>query len=336
MIYPVGKSVYQNLNTSFTNLEELLLRLKEERHTGYVHLRYWDYDAAIFVDSGKLINAIEERGEKRKIGADAVTGILEKGKEKDGVINVHSLEPDLVTLLASAADGEMVYRDLTTDFSSLDGLIEKLEGDKHTGFVEVVLKNGAGVGAVFLQDGDPVASILSQNGESYSGLNILPKIIEKVALHGAKFNVYRADLTKAIVDGAEMMAGFEMPRLLALWGEIIASAERVTEESSEQGLFLKTFKEACILHAEEYPYLDPFAAEFKYEAGSIEVKNASVRQLNEGLAKCLLATLETLDSKVAEMDILASAREDLTSIEEIHAEAIEEFKLGSFLPGLFT
>lgn len=50
MIYPQGKIIFQNLNTSFTNLEEILIRLKEERHTGYVHLRYWEYDAARFMD----------------------------------------------------------------------------------------------------------------------------------------------------------------------------------------------------------------------------------------------------------------------------------------------
>ena len=334
MIYPQGKIIYENLNTSFTNLEELLLGLKSERHTGFVRISYWDYDGALFIDNGKLINAVAERGGKRSAGLDAVSGIMEKSKQKDGTISVHSLPTELVTLLASAANGEVIHKDLSTEFTNLAGLLEKLRADKHTGSVEVILQGDNGIGVVFLQDGDAVASIISMNGESYSGADMLPKIIEKASTHGAIFNVYRANLSASIAEGAEVMAGFELPLLLELWGDILASVERITDGSSKKGEFVKTFNQVRLQYAEEYPFLDPFAAEFDYLEGHIELRNTSVRQLNAGLAECLTTTIKTLDEQNPKTELMGRLKDELALLKESRGEAITKFKLDSILPDL--
>ena len=60
MIFPKRDSVYQNLNTSFTNFGELLVDLKENSFTGVVQVSYWEYEGILLLDSGNIINAIEE------------------------------------------------------------------------------------------------------------------------------------------------------------------------------------------------------------------------------------------------------------------------------------
>lgn len=334
MIYPQGKIIYENLNTSFTSLEELLIGLKSERHTGYVRVSYWDYNGALFMDSGKLINAVAEIGSERSTGLDAVSGIMEKSRQKDGAISVHGLPPELVTLLASAANGEVIHQDLSTEFTNLAGLLEKLHADGHTGSVEVVIHGDGGVGVVFLQDGDAVTSILSANGESYSGADMLAKIIERASIHGAILNVYRANLSASIAEGAEVMAGFELPLLLELWGDIISSAERIADGISKKGEFVKTFNQIRLQYAEAYPFLDPFAAEFDYQEGHIELKNTSVRQLNAGLAECLTITVETLDAENPKTDLMGSVKDELARMKASRGESVAKFKLDSLLPDL--
>lgn len=334
MIYPQGKIVYENLNTSFTILEELLLGLKSERHTGYVRVSYWDYNGALFMDSGKLINAVAEKGSERSTGLDAVSGIMEKSRQKDGTISVHSLPPELVTLLASAANGEVIHQDLSTEFTNLASLLEKLRADGHTGSVEVVIHGDGGVGVVFLQDGDTVTSILSVNGESYSGADILAKVIERASLHGAILNVYRANLSASIAEGAEVMAGFELPLLLELWGDVISSAERIVDGVSKNGEFVKAFNQIRIQYAEAYPFLDPFAAEFDYQKGHIELKNTSVRQVNAGLAECLTTTIESLDAQNPKTGLMGSVKDELMRLKESRGESVAKFKLDSILPDL--
>jgi hypothetical protein len=333
MIYPQGKIIYENLSTSFTNLEELLIELKAEHQTGYVHVSYWDFDGALFLDSGKIINAATELGGERITGVDAVSGIMEKSKEKEGTISVHSLPSELVTLLASVANGDAIHQGLTTEFTNLPGLFEKLYADGLTGFVEIVFQGG-GVGMVFFQEGDPVTSILSMNGESSSGPNVLQRIVELAKVRGATFNVYRADLAASIAEGAEVMAGFELPSLLELWGDILASVERVVDSGRGQGAFLKTFNEIRIHHADSYPFLDPFAAEFEYRDGDVNIRNASVRQINDGLAGCLTETIDTLAAQNSKDDIPGSVRATLMHLKESRAETITKFQLGSVLPDL--
>jgi hypothetical protein len=334
MIYPQGKIIYENLSTSFTNLEELLIELKAEHQTGYVHVSYWDYDGALFLDNGKIINAIAETKGQRITGLDAVSGVMEKSREKEGTISVHSLPSDVVTLLASVANSDAIHQGLTTEFTNLTGLFEKLHADGHTGFIEIVLQNSGGVGMVFFQEGDPVTSILSRNGESSSGPNMLQKIVEMAMIQGATFNVYRADLAASIAEGAEMMAGFELPTLLELWGDILASAERITDSRMGQGIFIKTFNEIRIQHADSHPFLDPFAAEFDYREGAIDVRNASVRQINNGLAACLTDTIETLTAQKPKADIHGSVREAIMHVKESRAETIAKFQLESVLTDL--
>ena len=334
MIYPQGKIIYENLSTSFTNLEELLIELKSERQTGYVHVSYWDYDGALFLESGKVINAAVEQGNERITGLDAVSGIMEKSREKEGTISVHSLPSELVTLLAGIANGDAIHQGLTTEFTNLTGLFEKLYADGLTGFIEILLQGGGGVGMVFFQDGDPVTSILSINGESSSGPNVLQKIVEIAKIRGATFNVYRANLTASIAEGAEVMAGFELPSLLELWGDLLASVERTVDSQFSQGVFHKTFNEVRLQHANTYPFLDPFAAEFDYREGHVDVRNASIRQINAGLAVCLADTIKVLAAQSPKADIPASVREALMHITESHAETISKFQLESTLQSL--
>ena len=150
MLLPKGNPVYENLNTSFTSFGKLLLDLKSNGFTGYVHISFWDYEAALFMDSGNIINAIEDAGDGRKTSHDAVGSITTKVNQKDGSISVYGLSAKKVTMLASTVKSEVRYKDLNTDFTSLEKLIERLENEGHTGYVEVRMTGGDGMAIVFL------------------------------------------------------------------------------------------------------------------------------------------------------------------------------------------
>ena len=60
MILPKGEAVYENLRTSFVDLNSFLLSLKEDDFTGYVQLSFWDYEGILFLEAGEIVNATEE------------------------------------------------------------------------------------------------------------------------------------------------------------------------------------------------------------------------------------------------------------------------------------
>lgn len=336
MIFPKGQTLYENLNTSFTNFSELLLDLKANGFTGYISVSFWEYEGILFLDSGDIVNAVEESGGARTTGQEAVDGITGKINEKDGTISVYALSPDVVTMLASVVRSEVVHRDLTTDFTSLDQLIAKLQSEEHTGYVEVALKDEKGAGIIFLQDGLAIESILSTNGNAVSGAQVLPRIIETASSVGAAFNVYRASVAEAFEESAAVMAGLELPQLLEVWQEIIASVEKTIDVRSAKGHFLNTFKDMLIERADDYPFLDPFAAEFEYKDGQISFHGSSVKNFSQALGECLTAAISKLaaEPETAGVDLTATIRSELAAVKERHAEAIDKFALAATMPDL--
>ncbi len=338
MIFPKGQTLYENLNTSFTNFSQLLLDLKGHGFTGYISVSFWEYEGILLFDSGEIVNAIEETGRARTTGQEAMDGIGGKVKEKDGMISVYGLSPDVVTMLTSVVRSEVVHRNLTTDFTSLDQLIAKLQSEGHTGYIEVAMRDDKGAGIIFLQDGVTIESILSTNGNAVSGAQVVPRIIQAASSLGAAFNVYRASVAEAFDESAAVMAGLELPELLEVWQEILASVEKTIDGRSGEGHFLKTFKDILIERADDYPFLDPFAAEFGYKDGQISFHGSSMKNFSQALGECLTLAISWLaaEAETAGVDLTAAIRTELAGVKEQHAEAIGKFALVPTMPDLLA
>lgn len=336
MIFPKGQAVYENLNTSFTNFGELLLDLKANSFTGYVQVSFWEYEGILFLDNGNIANAVEEAGATRATGQEAVNSITSKVQDKDGTISVYGLSGDMVTLLASVVRSEAVHKDLSTDFTSLEQLITKLQSEGHTGYVEVSMKDEKGAGIIFLQDGDAIESILSTNGNAISGTQVVARIVETASTVGAAFNVYRASVAEAFDESAAVMAGFELPQLLEVWQEIISTVERTVDGLSSEGHFLTTFKDTLIERASDYPFLDPFSAEFEYQDGHIAFHGQSVKNFSQGLGECLAAAIAKLAAESAGVDLVGTIGSEMAAVKERHAEAVEKFALAATMPDLLA
>lgn len=334
MLIPKGKVVYENLNTSFTNLNELVSELKDQRHTGYVGINYWNYQGVFFFDGGNLINALEETDDQRIVGFEAVNHVLEKALEKDGTISVYQMPAETVTLLASAIGGEALHKELSSEFTSLPRLIEKLCAQEHTGYIEVTTNDSDGAGMIFMQSGELLISIFSLNGETSLRQGECSEIISFASNRGATFNVYHSDPGASISNSLEVMAGLELPTLLEIWGDILAITERIVQKHASSDTFTNALKDTRIQLSEKYPYLDPFAAEFEYESGKLSLRAASVRQVNQALGECLLETIASIDDSLTRVELQSEVRDALAFLEENRAEEFVKFDLAKALPGL--
>ena len=104
MILPKERSVYANLNTSFTSFSELLTDQEERGLSGFVRLSFPGYQGALFMVAGQVINALEEYGEGRTVGAAAAAAIAEKAAGKNGSLDVDAAPSDVVELVAQVLD----------------------------------------------------------------------------------------------------------------------------------------------------------------------------------------------------------------------------------------
>lgn len=333
MIIPKGQVMYENMNTSFTNLGELFLNLNASSFTGYVRVSFLDYEGILLLVSGKVVNAFEEaEGKQRITGQKAVAGITQHAMERDGTISVYHLSAEMITILASVVRGDMIYKDLTTELTSLDKLVDKLKSEEHTGYLEVEIKGGGGTGIIFLQTGDTIECIFSANGEVVSGSHVLPRIIEASSEAGATFNVYSAAAKEVFAESTEIMAGFELPQLLEVWQNLLTTVEKVANDQFSNGHFIDTFKDTLVERAVDYPFLDPFAAEFEYKDGNIAFHGELVKDFSQGLGECLIATIDKLLAERPEAHLATKIKAELKTVKKRHAEVIEKFGLAAVVP----
>jgi hypothetical protein len=344
MMFPKDRTVYANLNTSFTDFDELLVDLRAKNTTGYVLVSFRSYDGILFLDGGEITSALEQDGEAKLTGAAAAASIAARAHEKSGCINVYTLAPELLRLLTRVVDAEALYRDLTSSFTSLEKLIEKLQEDRHSGYLEVTLNEGRGGAMVFFEAGRLAECVFAADGQTATGADSLPAVIEAAASAGGSFSVFRAtDPAVArpapVVVAAQAVAVLvpepveppepETPPLdmLTIWSEIISGVESVVDGLSKEGRFATTFKEVLVTRAGTYPFLDPFSAEFAYAYGKISFEGSTPADFSKGVGDCLLDTVSRLAFQLKRADLETRIRQQLADFGAEHKAIIEKLEL---------
>jgi hypothetical protein len=199
MIVPRGKPVHENLSTSYVNVAALLADLQVNEFTGYVSVGFWNYDGYIFLSHGQIINAWESADGNVKREREALDGVLTRSQARSGAVGFYQ-HPDAVILaIGGIIDGEAVHRDLASDFTNLEKLVDRLcKATEAAWYVEVQLDRSFGGGIIYIVGGkaEGVASIReNENSDTHRtaiGKDGLALIYEKTAAIGGIFNVYKS------------------------------------------------------------------------------------------------------------------------------------------------
>jgi len=341
MILPKGKAVYANLRTSFVDFNSFLQTLRDENFTGYVQLTSWDYAGVLFLELGEIVNAIEDTEGKKRVGEEAVENIMVMSKQKGGKIDVYQLAPEMVTILASTSDEEAVYSNLTTEFTQLDKLLGKLRNDKHSGYVEILLNGRQGQGIVFFQQGEIAEAVMygGQAGDDAAmfGKELVPKMIEDAERVGATFNVYQVGLSAGRSTRTEMADTKDLENVVEVLQSVLGRVEDLVDSmANHKGTFRDSFRRAQVDKSEQYPFLDPFLAEFEYREGEILfLGRVRMQDFVQGIKECLGLTVERLPLKISRDELYARIKSTLHPIVDQYRERIEKYELKSTMPEIF-
>lgn len=329
MMFPKDRTIYANLNTSFTSFGALLDDLQERKLTGYVEVTAPGYTGTLLLSEGEIVNAQEVTADRRVSGPAASRGVTERAAARDGMINVYSAFPDVVLLLHRLMDSRSLYRDLTSAFTSLDRLISKLRGDGLTGYIEVHVSDTGGVGVIYLAAGEPVESVFSVGQDMINGQDALNRIVSAVNVSGGTFNVFVEAGEPAVAGISPAAPAQEGHRaeLMAFWEEVLSRTEETIDGLSRPGRFLLAFKEVLVARAVTYPFLDPFAAEFNYAGGHISFEHPLPDAFSKALGDCLSDTISKAAFQLKRADLEARVRSRLEGLSEKHAAVIDRFGL---------
>jgi hypothetical protein len=273
IILPREKPVTEGLNSYYLNIQRLIEHYQGELGSGGIYFHSPSAEGVIYFDKDELLSGLYQgrAGELVK-GRAAVDRLLAAVDEFNFVLNVYAIEPEQVYFWANIPSAETVYRDLSTEFTDLDGLIKKMMSESLTGYIEASIKEGEESGLIFFINGQIIGGSYSwKQGELNGTREARDELVQKTKESGGSFNVSRISTSK------DKAAPQPLPRREASEESVIGPLEEfldLFERTMRTGRFLKgdfntALKKKFVEKADSYAFLDPFAGEFEYVDGEI-------------------------------------------------------------------
>jgi len=291
VIIPREKPIIENLNIYYLDVKKLLEHYQGEVGSGGVFFKSHAAEGVIFFDKDDLLNAIYQEKDSELSGADAIDQLINARGQYNFSVHVYQISLDEVYFWSSIPSAEKIYKDLSTEFTDLEGLIRKMSSEKLTGYIEVTIGNGQESGLIFIISGKIMGgSFTWDNGEPGPTKKNQELLINKTKTHGGSFNVCRIPLSKMKVEG-EARTSFAKPSkdTLNMMGELLKIFEEtVSEKKKMKADFNKILKKKFVENAEKYAFLDPFAGEFEYANRRIKfLGTATDQELINGITNSL-------------------------------------------------
>jgi len=287
VVIPKQQPVLENLNIYYLDVRKLLEHFQGEIGSGGIYFKSHAAEGVLFFDQDQLVSGFFQDKDISISGNEAVERLLSAGDEYNFSVNIYKIGPEEVYFWANIPTAEKIYKDLSTEFTDLEGLIKKMSAEKMTGYIDVTIGNGKEKGLIFLING-------KITGGSYSWGNGAPSpskknqdlLIQKTKELGGTFNVCRISFKNARSDKEPVAAEPDKPQAaIVMMEELLGIFEKVVDKKMKKKAdFHKLLKQKSVENAERFAFLDPFAGEFEYTQQKITLSGrVSDRDLVDGV-----------------------------------------------------
>lgn len=295
IIIPREKPVVRDLNSYYLNIDRLIEHYQGELATGAVYFKSPIAEGALFFDEDNLINGyyIEEK-KGRLRGEAAIDQIKRVAGKNNFSVSVFQIPPERIYFWANLSNSKAIYRDLSSEFTDLEGLIKKMTDEKLSGYIDVKIGDGGESGFLFFYNGEAIGGALGNESDGLDRSDDYKKsLIEMSRKDGGKFTVRKISFTGpgsgakkekppvAHTSAAPIKKEPQPPkrikrpkaepeRIIAMLQELLNALEGIIASNKKlKADFNTLLNRKFSKKADAYPFLDPFAAEFKYASGKI-------------------------------------------------------------------
>lgn len=309
IIIPKETPVVESLNSYYLNIKRLVEHFQGELGAGVVYFKAPAMECAVFFDEYQVVNGCVETKQGKTVGKAAIDRIMELSARNNFFVSVFKIRPDRLYFWSNLPDSEVIYSDLTTEFTDLEGLIRKLEGEKFTGYIDVQLSGEDKGGLLFLFDGEVIGGLRGDNQETIDRSDAFRKdVIRRAREQGGKFTVSRIFLDRGQGEGAtppgktkevpsssgisaidEPVPGKTDARVLEMLESLLATLEQLVRKNRKiRQDFDTLLNKKFIEKADKYDFLDPFVAEFRYSGGKLTFTGqADPETLAKSVSECV-------------------------------------------------
>ena len=325
VIVPKEKPVIENLNSYYLDIKKLFEHYQGDLGSGAIHFKSPSSEGVIFFDKDELLTGTFKNKGGEVEGKAAIDRLSEVLVNENFAVSIYEIDPEKVYFWANIPTAEKIYKDLSTEFTDLEGLIKKMGSEKLTGYIDVSINNGKEGGLIFFSNGEISGGSYSWGeGEVNRSKEAQKLLIEKTKKSGGAFDVSRITLPNGVLtSGSRGVGGERLSDVLSALEELLVIFERiVTVNKGKKADFNTMLKRKFVTKAEQFGFLDPFAAEFKYVDQKISFTgNAS----NEELAK---GVIESLKELAEELGILPQFRDESNEWSQMHARELARLNIG--------
>jgi hypothetical protein len=180
---------------------------------------------------------------------------------------------------------------------------------------------------------DALLSILGK--DLTTGETAIQDIIDGARELGAVFNVYKG----RVADATSPSAGspeFALGEIQTVLNFLLVQFDKTIPREGRKGFDFDFFiREALLEMAEKYPFLDPFAAEFIFKGGQLELNTGeNHRSLLEGSFALIQSLLERLRTRNIPFPLDVYRQTALDVLRENHTGALAKLRIEQSLNSL--
>ena len=347
IIIPREKPVVQDLNSYYLDIDKLFEHYQGELGAGVVYFKSPVAEAVVFFDEQSLVNGFFENRKHRLSGQEAIDRVRQKAAKNNFTVSVYRILPERLYFWANLPNSKTIYQDLTSEFTDLEGLIRKMEGEQLTGYIDVELNNSEG-GLLFIYKGQIIGGSSADGAGSVDrSQEYRDDLIRRSKEYGGKFNVSQVYLEAEAKKAEEGTGGKKKAaaesgakakstrksggrssekdavsrrRVLEMLQALLAALESQIRASRRiKSDFETLLNKKFVEKIDKYEFLDPFAAEFKYSAGQVRFTgNARLSELVAAIEECVFELAEA-------NGLLSPLRRQLDSWRTEYVDEIDRF-----------
>ena len=330
IVIPKENPVIANLNSYYVQVDRLIEHFQGEVGCGCLHFHSLSSEGILFFDKDEVLNGLFLQKKGKISGKPAIDALIKSSAETNYALNVYILRSEDIYFWSTIPEAKRIYQDLTTEFTDLEGLIKKMTSEGLTGFIDVVIKENNGGGLVFFNNGGISGGSYSWGrGDSARGKADHDRLIQLTKDYGGAFHVSRISMTgndKPLEEDVDLepeeLSEKPSNRIVTAMGEMLAIFERTVKSMKNvDSDFATVLNRKFVEKADRYPFLDPFAAEFKYANEEIVFDGDTTdEELTRGI-------LESIAELSVELNVSQKFKNNLITWMKKYKEEVQAYSI---------
>jgi hypothetical protein len=322
LIIPKEDPDIANLNSYYLDIEKLIEHCQGELGSGAIHFRGPAEEGVIFFDKDEILDGVVRGRDSEFGGGHAIDHLMDAARDNSFVLNIYAIDLERIYFWANMHGAVKIHKDLSTDFTDLEGLIKKMTTEKLTGYIEASISNGTDGGYIFFNNGEIIGGSYSWGKGQLNGTKESQKrLIQKTKEEGGVFHVSKIPPANGGEKGSsEANKQDPSPGVISALEDLLSAFEKiVSSKRKKKSDFHTLLKKKFVEKADKYAFLDPFAGELEYADHRIKFSGDAS---DEGLFNGIMEAVEDL---AGELGILPTLVDELAQWSRRHAKEAARF-----------